>query len=161
MKLGRHNYAFIKPCKNSCIKFINKNFSCLQRYDAQNYKVLRTKCFSVCPNIASNSSTIATFKISSKRKIMIQIKLVGISMFAHSTNLNLSKYNDLWIVSIKRNVKFNFKPHAMFLSLAIVVLLQVVYPCTVTYGATVLEEPSPPSRQISVRLFPELFLSGH
>jgi hypothetical protein len=48
-----------------------------------------TEWFSVYPNITSKFRTIATFK----NKIMIQIKLIGMSMISYCTKVHLSKCN--------------------------------------------------------------------
>jgi hypothetical protein len=47
-------------------------------------------------------------------KIMIQIKLVGMSIIFHCTKLRLSKWNGSWVVSIKQNVNFKFQLHTVF-----------------------------------------------
>jgi hypothetical protein len=51
-----------------------------------------TEWFSVYPNITSNFRTIAIFKTASN-KIMIQIKLAGMSMISYYTKVHLSKCN--------------------------------------------------------------------
>jgi hypothetical protein len=48
------------------------------------------------------------------KKIMIQIKLVGMSIIFHCTKLRLSKWNGSWVVSIKQNVNFKFQLHTVF-----------------------------------------------
>jgi hypothetical protein len=54
---------------------------------------------------------------TSSKKIIIQIKLVGMSMIFHCTKLCLSKLNGLRVISIKQNVNFKFQPSGMFVFL--------------------------------------------
>jgi hypothetical protein len=51
------------------------------------------------------------------KKMMIQMKLVGMLMIFHFTKLRLSKCNGSWVASIKQNVNFKFQPLAMFIFL--------------------------------------------
>jgi hypothetical protein len=46
--------------------------------------------------------------------IIIQTKLVGMSILFHCTELHLSKYNGSWVLSIKQNVNFKFKLPCVF-----------------------------------------------
>jgi restriction endonuclease S subunit len=72
-----------------------------------------TKWFSVCPNITSKFRTTAIFKSSVKENNGSNKTY----RYIHDLSLNkfqLSKCNDLCVVSIKQNVNFKFKPHAMF-----------------------------------------------
>jgi hypothetical protein len=74
-----------------------------------------TKWFSFCPNITLQICTTAIFQTSVKEsRLLIQMKLVGISMIFRCTNLRLSKYKVLWVVSIKQNVNFKYQPQAIF-----------------------------------------------
>jgi hypothetical protein len=52
-----------------------------------------TKWFSVYPNITSKFRTIAYLIKTASDKIMIQIKLTGMSMISYHTKVHLSKYN--------------------------------------------------------------------
>jgi hypothetical protein len=40
MKLGLQNYVFIMSIENSYMQFNNNEINSLQRYDAQNYRIL-------------------------------------------------------------------------------------------------------------------------
>jgi hypothetical protein len=51
-----------------------------------------TEWFSIYPNITSKFRTIAMFK-TCDNKIMIQIKLIGMSMISYYTEIHLSKCN--------------------------------------------------------------------
>jgi hypothetical protein len=51
-----------------------------------------TELFSVYQNITSKFRTIAIFK-NCMKKIMIQLKLIGMFMISYYTKVHLSKYN--------------------------------------------------------------------
>jgi hypothetical protein len=51
-----------------------------------------TEWFSVCPNTPQHFATL-TYSKSPSKKIMIQMKPVGMSMIIHCTKLHLSKCN--------------------------------------------------------------------
>jgi hypothetical protein len=70
-----------------------------------------TEWFSVYHNITSKFRTIAIFKTASN-KIMIQIKLVGMSMTSYYTEV--SKCNGSRVVSTEQTMNFNIKTAAMF-----------------------------------------------
>jgi hypothetical protein len=72
-----------------------------------------TEWFSVNPNITSKFRTIVIFK--NCLKIMIQIKLIGMSMISYYTRVHLSKCNGSWVVSTKQTMNFNIQTAAMFL----------------------------------------------
>jgi hypothetical protein len=74
---------------------------------------LYTELFSVYHNITSKFRTIAILKTASN-KIMIQIKLIGMSMISYYTKEHLSKYNSSWVVSTKQTMNFNIRTAAMF-----------------------------------------------
>jgi hypothetical protein len=57
------------------------------------------------------------YSIAPTKKIMIQIKLVGMSMIFHCTKIDLSKCNSSLVVSIKQNFYFYFQLPAMFVFL--------------------------------------------
>jgi hypothetical protein len=40
MKLGLQNYVFIMPIENSYMQFNSNEINSLQRYEAQNYRIL-------------------------------------------------------------------------------------------------------------------------
>jgi hypothetical protein len=63
--------------------------------------------------------------------MMIQIKLIGMSMISYYTKVNLSKYNGSWVVSTKQTMNFNIQTAAMFVFFCFwqkMVLLEVVHP---------------------------------
>jgi hypothetical protein len=66
-----------------------------------------TELFSVYHNITSKFRTIAIFK--NCVKLMIQIKLVGMSMIFYYTKVRLSKCNGSWVVSTKQTANFNIQ----------------------------------------------------
>jgi hypothetical protein len=72
-----------------------------------------TEWFSVYPNITSKFAPSPYLK-TAPNKIMIQIKLVGMSMISYYTKVHLSKCNGSWVVSTKQIMNFNFKTTAMF-----------------------------------------------
>jgi hypothetical protein len=72
-----------------------------------------TELFSVYHNITSKFCTIAIFK-SASNKIIIQIKLIGMSMISYYTKVHLSKCNGSWVVSTERTMNFNIQTAAMF-----------------------------------------------
>jgi hypothetical protein len=72
-----------------------------------------TELFSVYPNIISKFRTIAIFK-TYVNKIMIQIKLIGMSMISYYTKVHLSKCNGSRVVSTKETMNFNIQMAAMF-----------------------------------------------
>jgi hypothetical protein len=81
-----------------------------------------TEWFSVYHNITSKFRTIA---------IMIQIKLIGMSMISYYTKVHLSKCNGSWVVSSKQTMNFNIQTAAVFvffLFLTKTLLLKVVHP---------------------------------
>jgi len=88
-----------------------------------------TKWFSVCPNITSKFEPPPYLKAPPK-KIMVQIKLVGISMIFHCTRLPLSKSNGFVSCLHEMNANFKFQPPVIFVFLFFtkVFLLKVVYP---------------------------------
>jgi hypothetical protein len=47
-------------------------------------------------------------------KIMIKIKLIGMSMISYYTKVHLSKCNGSWVVPTKRTMNFNIQTAAMF-----------------------------------------------
>jgi hypothetical protein len=53
---------------------------------------LYTEWFTIYPNITSKFRTIAIFK-NCENKIMIQIKLMGMSMISYFSKVHLSKCN--------------------------------------------------------------------
>jgi hypothetical protein len=69
--------------------------------------------FSVYPNITSKFRTIAIFKTASN-KIIIQIKLTGMSMISYYTKVHLSTCNGSWVVSTKQTMNCNIQTAAMF-----------------------------------------------
>jgi hypothetical protein len=71
-----------------------------------------TERFSVYPKTTSKFRTIAIFK--NCVKIMIQIKLISMSMFSYYTKAHLSKCNGSWVVSTKQTMNFNIQTAAMF-----------------------------------------------
>jgi hypothetical protein len=76
---------------------------------------LYTELFSVYPNITSKFAPSPYLKIASN-KIIIQIKLVGMSMISYYTKVHLSKCNGSWVVSTKKLwiLTFNWPPCSFF-----------------------------------------------
>jgi hypothetical protein len=72
-----------------------------------------TELFSFYHNLTSKFRTIAIFKTASN-KIMIQIKLIGVSMISYYTKVHLSKCNGSWVLSTKQTMNFNIQTAAMF-----------------------------------------------
>jgi hypothetical protein len=64
-----------------------------------------TEWFSVYPNITSKFRTIAIFKTASN-KIMIQIKLISMSMISYYAKVHLFKCNSSSVVATKQNTNF-------------------------------------------------------
>jgi hypothetical protein len=63
--------------------------------------------------------------------MMIQIKVVGMSMISYYSTVHLSKYNGSWVVSTKQTMNINIQTAAMFvffLFLTKIILLKVVHP---------------------------------
>jgi hypothetical protein len=50
---------------------------------------------------------------------MIQIKLVGMTMIFYHTKHHWSNCNSSWVISIKKNTKFNFQPPSTFFTLLV------------------------------------------
>jgi hypothetical protein len=65
---------------------------------------------------ASRFRTIYIFRTLSN-KIIIQVKLVGMSKNFHCTKLHLYKCNGSWVVSIRQNMNFNFQLPSPFVFL--------------------------------------------
>jgi hypothetical protein len=72
-----------------------------------------TELFSVYHNITSNFAPSPYLKTASN-KIMIQIKLIGMSMISYYTKVHLSKSSGSWVVSTKQTMNFNIQTAAMF-----------------------------------------------
>jgi hypothetical protein len=72
-----------------------------------------TEWFSVYSNITSKFLTIPYLKTASN-KIIIQIKLIGMSMISYYTKLHLKKSNVSWVLSAKQTMNFNIQTAAMF-----------------------------------------------
>jgi hypothetical protein len=72
-----------------------------------------TELFSVYHNITSKFRTIVMFK-NCVKQIMIQIKLIGMSMISYCTKVHLTKCNGSWVVSTKQTMSFNIQMAAMF-----------------------------------------------
>jgi hypothetical protein len=70
-----------------------------------------TEWFSVYPNITSPPSP---YLKTASNKIMIQIKLIGMSMISYYAKVHLSKCNGSWAVSTKQTMNFNIQTAAMF-----------------------------------------------
>jgi hypothetical protein len=91
-----------------------------------------TEWFSVYPNITSKFRTIVILKTASN-KIMIQIKLIGMSMIFYYTKVHSSKCNGSRVVSTKQTMNFNIQTAAMFVFLFLtkMVLLEFVHPLNI------------------------------
>jgi hypothetical protein len=96
-----------------------------------------TELFSVYHNIAYNNIPQhfepSPYLKTASNKIMIQIKLIGMSMISYYTKVHLSKCNGSRVVSTKRTINFNIQTAAMFVFLFLtkMVLLKVVHPLKV------------------------------
>jgi hypothetical protein len=73
--------------------------------------------YNFCIHLRSLKITPSPYSEAPLKKIMIQIKLVGMSMSFYFTKLLLSKCNVSRVVSIKQNINFKFQLPAMFILL--------------------------------------------
>jgi hypothetical protein len=72
-----------------------------------------TEKLSVCFNITSKLAQSPYLKASSK-KVMIQTKLLGISVIFYCTELDLSKRNSSLVVSVEQDMNFNIQLPSRF-----------------------------------------------
>jgi hypothetical protein len=99
------SYQFQK----NCIKLMRKIWHCTKLQNC-------TEWFSIHPYKSSKSRTIVIFK--SFVKLIIQTRIVGISMIFSCTIFNLSKCNSSWVIPIKQNMNLNTQMPSTFIFLA-------------------------------------------
>jgi hypothetical protein len=96
----------------TCIKFHNKKTDSSQAYGiAQNYRLLHKviHCF------AQHDLRFEPLPFSEalSKRIIFQIKLIGIAMIFYCIKLIFLECNSSWVVSRKYNVNVNIQPPAM------------------------------------------------
>jgi hypothetical protein len=118
-------FVFMESRKSGLIK------SCSCSEDLSTHKILLSHVdwCKFCIHLSSLKIPQSLYSKDPLNKMIIQLKLVGISTLFHRTKLRLSKCNGWWIITIKQDVNCKFQLPTMFVLfvIAVVVLFKVVH----------------------------------